>query len=184
MFKHFQRKNDDDYHRKDRDRRDRYEKEKYRRRRDSGSEEDRKRRRHSSKTPERRRRDYTPEKRRKTSDSSKEMKRKSPEVQSSPEKSISKSASPIKSANVPELPPIDNTPLPSYYNPKIVNASRFAEQERKRKLLWSQKTEQKATWTSTSFSQDTDGSKANKFLRLMGVKDRKCFSRSLYFIHF
>lgn len=69
------------------------------------------------------------------------------------------------------MPSAENAALPSYYNPKIVNASRFAEQERKRKLLWSNKTEQKATWTSTTLSQDTDGSKTSKFLRLMGVKD-------------
>lgn len=71
------------------------------------------------------------------------------------------------------MPPAENPALPSYYNPKIVNATKFAEQERKRKLLWSKKTEQTATWTSTTFSQDTDGTKANKFLRLMGVKDGK-----------
>jgi uncharacterized membrane protein len=54
-----------------------------------------------------------------------------------------------------------------------VNPLKFAEQEKKRKLLWSKKTEPAATWTSTTFSQDTDGTKANKFLRLMGVKDGK-----------
>lgn len=98
-------------------------------------------------------------------------------MQSSPDKSTSTSStSPVK-PNIQELitPPVESAAqiLPSYYNPKIVNASKFAEQERKRKLLWSKKDEQKATWTATTFSQDNDGSKANKFLRLMGVKDGK-----------
>lgn len=102
--------------------------------------------------------------------------------QSSPEKSKT-----LISNIVPKIP--TNIPttssaepaaiLPSYYNASMVNANKFAEQQKKRKLLWSgkAKTDEKkeATWTATSFSQDSDGSKANKFFRLMGIKDGNFF---------
>lgn len=71
--------------------------------------------------------------------------------------------------------------LPSYYNPKVVNAVKFAEQQQKRKLLWGGKKEEAAVsgstalWSSAKFSHDTDGVKANKFMRLMGIKEGKKF---------
>ncbi|GAB0099228.1 hypothetical protein DMENIID0001_150760 [Sergentomyia squamirostris] len=66
--------------------------------------------------------------------------------------------------------------LPSYYNPGVVNPSRYAEQMQKRKLLWSHKktdcVEQAAAkWETAKFSQDQDGKVASKFMRLMGIKD-------------
>lgn len=64
--------------------------------------------------------------------------------------------------------------LPTYYNSSIVNAQKFAEQQKKRKLLWqNKKTEETGKWTNLKFSQDNDGTKANKFMRLMGIKDQK-----------
>uniref|UniRef100_A0A7G3B1A7 Putative transcription termination factor rho n=1 Tax=Lutzomyia longipalpis TaxID=7200 RepID=A0A7G3B1A7_LUTLO len=67
--------------------------------------------------------------------------------------------------------------LPSYYNPGVVNPSRYAEQMQKRKLLWSHKksdnVEQAAAakWESAKFSQDQDGKVQSKFMRLMGIKE-------------
>jgi hypothetical protein len=55
-----------------------------------------------------------------------------------------------------------------------VNAQKFAEQQKKRKLLWqNKKAEETGKWTNLKFSQDNDGTKANKFMRLMGIKDQK-----------
>lgn len=68
----------------------------------------------------------------------------------------------------------DGVILPPYYNSSIVNAQKFAEQQKKRKLLWqSKKNEESTPWTNLKFSQDNDGTKANKFMRLMGIKDSK-----------
>lgn len=63
--------------------------------------------------------------------------------------------------------------IPSYYNPGVVNPTKYVEQMKKRKQLWSnKKTEQDAAkWESAKFSQDQDGKVANKFMRLMGIKD-------------
>ncbi|EDX17980.1 GD17213 [Drosophila simulans] len=63
--------------------------------------------------------------------------------------------------------------LPSYYNPSIINANRYAEQQQKRKLLWgSKKSENSANkWGNAHFSQDSDGKVASKFMRLMGIKN-------------
>ncbi|KAL7032682.1 hypothetical protein ACKWTF_007381 [Chironomus riparius] len=63
--------------------------------------------------------------------------------------------------------------LPTYYNSTIVNAQKFAEQQKKRKLLWNNKKTEETKWTNLKFSQDNDGTKANKFMRLMGIKDPK-----------
>jgi hypothetical protein len=57
-------------------------------------------------------------------------------------------------------------------------ANKFAEQQQKRKLLWSGKKEEAAknstAWTEKAkFSHDSDGLKASKFMRLMGIKDGK-----------
>jgi hypothetical protein len=54
-----------------------------------------------------------------------------------------------------------------------MDANKFAEQQKKRKMLWSNKDSDANKWTNLKFSQDDDGSKANKFMRLMGIKDAK-----------
>lgn len=63
--------------------------------------------------------------------------------------------------------------LPKYYNPGIINANRYAEQQQKRKLIWgSKKSEDSANkWGNAHFSQDSDGKVASKFMRLMGIKN-------------
>ena len=76
-------------------------------------------------------------------------------------------------ANPVSLKKPSDVALPSYYNPNIVNPTRYADQMQKRKLLWSHKKVEEATnsnvskWESAKFSQDTDGKVASKFLRLM-----------------
>lgn len=72
----------------------------------------------------------------------------------------------------------ETVPLPSYYNPGVVNPVRYADQVQKRKLLWSHKTTESKEvvtninkWEQAKFSQDKDGKVQSKFLRLMGVKD-------------
>lgn len=77
----------------------------------------------------------------------------------------------------PEEPCTSNV-LPSYYNVNVVSAKKFQEQQQKRKLLWQGKRNESAAqqptqWTNLKFSQDTDGTKANKFMRLMGIKEVK-----------
>lgn len=69
----------------------------------------------------------------------------------------------------------NNIALPSYYNPSVVNAQKFAEQQKKRKIIWQAKKCEEPTqqWTNLKFSQDNDGTKANKFMRLMGIKEAK-----------
>lgn len=148
-------------------------------------------------TPERKRK-YTPEKKssRESDSSRKRFEKKEVEKssnQSSPEKSSS-SASLISNSTLKLLPNISPLTslapqpstaaivapvpaLPSYYNPGVVNATKFADQQKKRKLLWSGKasaeTKKDVPWTNTAFSQDNDGSRTNKFFRLMGIKDGK-----------
>lgn len=70
--------------------------------------------------------------------------------------------------------------VPSYYNPAAVNPLKYAEQIKKRKLLWSKAKEgekekdnkvQTQSWTSTSFASDDDGKMATKFRKLMGIKE-------------
>ncbi|XP_073833103.1 uncharacterized protein isoform X3 [Musca autumnalis] len=63
--------------------------------------------------------------------------------------------------------------LPSYYNPKVINPNKYAEQIQKRKLIWgAKKTEDAAQkWGHAQFSQDSDGKVASKFMRLMGIKN-------------
>lgn len=68
----------------------------------------------------------------------------------------------------------DGTPiaLPTYYNPNIINPTKYAEQVQKRKLIWgAKKTEDtSAKWGHATFSEDSDGKVASKFMRLMGIK--------------
>lgn len=68
----------------------------------------------------------------------------------------------------------DTDILPSYYNKNVINAKKYADLQQKKKLLWgSKKEEEQAKWVNTKFSQDEDGTKASKFMRLMGIKDGK-----------
>lgn len=90
-----------------------------------------------------------------------------------------------KQPNVVTVPPIATKPdgessstaltvqLPSYYNPKVINPNKYAEQIQKRKLIWgAKKTEDAASkWGHAQFSQDSDGKVASKFMRLMGIKN-------------
>lgn len=68
--------------------------------------------------------------------------------------------------------------LPKYYNPGSVNAVKLAEQQEKRKLLWSKKKEDNAqdtkasAWTTTSLvAGKGDSAAAAKFRKLMGIHD-------------
>ncbi|XP_013413190.1 arginine/serine-rich coiled-coil protein 2-like [Lingula anatina] len=65
--------------------------------------------------------------------------------------------------------------VPKYYNIGAVNPLKYAEQVQKRKLLWSKakehREENKAIWQGTEFNQDNDGKMANKFRKLMGLKE-------------
>lgn len=83
----------------------------------------------------------------------------------------------ISLATTLKLPPEQKIELPAYYNPNVINVNKFVEQQKKRKLLWSGKKEEPekvaAKWGGAKFSQDTDGTKASKFMRLMGIKDGK-----------
>lgn len=89
-----------------------------------------------------------------------------------------------KHPNVVTVPPITTNvegdaaalttvQLPSYYNPKVINPSKYAQQIQKRKLIWgAKKTEDAASkWGHAQFSQDSDGKVASKFMRLMGIKN-------------
>lgn len=77
--------------------------------------------------------------------------------------------------------------LPTYYNPSVVNQTRYADQIQKRKLLWQKKqpeTEQPSSsgtkgkiWNVTTFAQDRDGKQAEKFKRLMGIKETESSSK-------
>lgn len=73
-----------------------------------------------------------------------------------------------------KLPLEPKVELPAYYNPNVINVNKFAEQQKKRKMLWSGKKDEPADaakWGGAKFSQDSDGTKASKFMRLMGIKD-------------
>lgn len=65
--------------------------------------------------------------------------------------------------------------LPSYCSANNPNASRIMDQVQKRKLLWSNKNKstpaEAGTWSGTKFAQDNDGKQAEKFMRLMGIKE-------------
>lgn len=71
--------------------------------------------------------------------------------------------------------PAESVEIPAYYNPNAINVTKYAEQIQKRKLLWSGKKAEPAaatsTWNNATFSHDTDGKVASKFMRLMGIKD-------------
>lgn len=82
----------------------------------------------------------------------------------------------ITAVKLPLEPKIE---LPAYYNPNVINVNKFAEQQKKRKMLWSGKKDEPVDatkWGGAKFSQDSDGTKASKFMRLMGIKDGEFFN--------
>ncbi|XP_060762804.1 arginine/serine-rich coiled-coil protein 2 isoform X3 [Neoarius graeffei] len=62
--------------------------------------------------------------------------------------------------------------VPSYYNPSAVNPMKFAEQEKKRKLLWQGKKEGDKSQTAELWEKLNFGNKDQnvKFRKLMGIK--------------
>ncbi|XP_042562493.1 arginine/serine-rich coiled-coil protein 2 isoform X2 [Clupea harengus] len=66
--------------------------------------------------------------------------------------------------------------VPSYYNPSAVNPMKFAEQEKKRKLLWTGKKEGHSKnmtaelWEKLNFGNNDQNA---KFRKLMGIKDEE-----------
>ncbi|TPP65833.1 Arginine/serine-rich coiled-coil protein 2 [Fasciola gigantica] len=76
--------------------------------------------------------------------------------------------------------------LPKYYNPSSVNAIKLAEQQQKRKLLWSKKPDNStdsdgktALWASTSLiAGKGDQAAAAKFRKLMGIHENMEQSQS------
>jgi len=70
--------------------------------------------------------------------------------------------------------------VPKYYNPAAVNPLKYAEQVQKRKLLWAKKevkdTEQpqqmSSQWKAVAYAQDGDTKAAEKFRKLMGIKNQ------------
>ncbi|XP_016096755.1 arginine/serine-rich coiled-coil protein 2-like, partial [Sinocyclocheilus grahami] len=64
--------------------------------------------------------------------------------------------------------------VPSYYNPSAVNPMKFAEQEKKRKMLWQGKKEGDKSQTAELWEKLSFGNKDQnvKFRKLMGIKVR------------
>ncbi|XP_035514506.1 arginine/serine-rich coiled-coil protein 2 isoform X1 [Morone saxatilis] len=62
--------------------------------------------------------------------------------------------------------------VPSYYNPSSVNPMKFAEQEKKRKMLWQGKKEGDKSQTAELWEKLSFGNKDQnvKFRKLMGIK--------------
>ncbi|XP_072289847.1 arginine/serine-rich coiled-coil protein 2 isoform X2 [Eucyclogobius newberryi] len=62
--------------------------------------------------------------------------------------------------------------VPSYYNPAAVNPMKFAEQEKKRKMLWQGKKEGDKSQTAELWEKLNFGNKNqnSKFRKLMGIK--------------
>ncbi|CAI5650232.1 arginine/serine-rich coiled-coil protein 2 isoform X5 [Oreochromis niloticus] len=63
--------------------------------------------------------------------------------------------------------------VPSYYNPSAVNPMKFAEQEKKRKMLWQGKKDGEKSQTAELWEKLNFGNKDQnvKFRKLMGIKD-------------
>lgn len=63
--------------------------------------------------------------------------------------------------------------VPSYYNPSAVNPMKFAEQEKKRKMLWQGKKDGDKSQTAELWEKLNFGNKDQnvKFRKLMGIKD-------------
>ncbi|XP_051528819.1 arginine/serine-rich coiled-coil protein 2-like isoform X2 [Myxocyprinus asiaticus] len=62
--------------------------------------------------------------------------------------------------------------VPGYYNPSAVNPTKFAEQEKKRKMLWQGKKEGEKSQTAELWEKLNFGNKDQnvKFRKLMGIK--------------
>ncbi|XP_026043975.1 arginine/serine-rich coiled-coil protein 2 isoform X2 [Astatotilapia calliptera] len=62
--------------------------------------------------------------------------------------------------------------VPSYYNPSAVNPTKFAEQEKKRKMLWQGKKDGEKSQTAELWEKLNFGNKDQnvKFRKLMGIK--------------
>lgn len=62
--------------------------------------------------------------------------------------------------------------VPSYYNPSAVNPMKFAEQEKKRKMLWQGKKDGEKSQTAELWEKLNFGNKDQnvKFRKLMGIK--------------
>ncbi|XP_040272102.1 arginine/serine-rich coiled-coil protein 2 isoform X1 [Bufo bufo] len=65
--------------------------------------------------------------------------------------------------------------VPSYYNPAAVNPMRFAEQEKKRKMLWQGKKEGDKSQSAEIWEKLNFGNKDQnvKFRKLMGIKNEE-----------
>ncbi|KAG8456067.1 hypothetical protein GDO86_002026 [Hymenochirus boettgeri] len=65
--------------------------------------------------------------------------------------------------------------VPSYYNPAAVNPMRFAEQEKKRKMLWQGKKEGDKSQSAELWEKLNFGNKDQnvKFRKLMGIKNEE-----------
>lgn len=177
-------KHDDDDHKSRRDK-DRKETQSDKRRSDDRRVKEKSSRKHEDKKHKSRHRSKSPEKssRRRSSSNSpvREKKNLLKPIESrfskpSPSSSSSPQKSPMISLTTPtlKLPPEPKVELPAYYNPNVINVNKFAEQQKKRKMLWSGKKDEPADaakWGGAKFSQDSDGTKASKFMRLMGIKD-------------
>lgn len=140
-------------------------------------DEKKRKHRHRSKSPQKSRRRSSsssrPERERKIQVKPSDNYAKSSPV---PSTSMSPQKSPMISLTTVQPPPPEpKIELPAYYNPNVINVTKFAEQQKKRKLLWSSKkvepAKDAAKWGGAKFSQDNDGTKASKFMRLMGIKD-------------
>ncbi|XP_050729175.1 arginine/serine-rich coiled-coil protein 2-like isoform X2 [Eriocheir sinensis] len=228
---------EDDRKRKDDDRRGRRSRSRSRsrdrRRSRSRSRERRSRSRSRSRSRERRRRSRSRERKR-PMDIRKEAQQKLAALKAAnPDLTAAELLKRSMEAQVVEVQKQTGITLPSYYNPAAMNPMKFAEQERKKKLLWGNKNKtpptptpapqanptenprpmntgfggmnfgprfptmpisrapqtpttpttqagasgssggQAALWANTRFSNDRDGKMAEKFRRLMGVKDQE-----------
>lgn len=89
----------------------------------------------------------------------------------------------ISLATAVQPPPEPKIELPAYYNPNVINVNKFAEQQKKRKMIWSGKKDEPAKdaakWGGAKFAQDSDGTKASKFMRLMGIKDGEKLTKEI-----
>jgi hypothetical protein len=71
--------------------------------------------------------------------------------------------------------------VPTFYNPNVVNPHIYAEQERKRKLLWSKAKDNENTSTTIvgkAIVESQDEKTAQKFRKLMGIKDETLVTSS------
>uniref|UniRef100_A0A146P5V0 Arginine/serine-rich coiled-coil protein 2 n=1 Tax=Fundulus heteroclitus TaxID=8078 RepID=A0A146P5V0_FUNHE len=71
--------------------------------------------------------------------------------------------------------------VPSYYNPSAVNPMKFAEQEKKRKMLWQGKKDGEKSQTAELWEKLNFGNKDQnvKFRKLMGIKGEEEAAKKL-----